>query len=112
MATITVDTKESLDSVLTLIGAAYGVKVGVVGSDGAAAPARATAASARRPRRGGRPARTAAPVRKTTRRRRGAAASSASSADVRAWAREHGHTVSDRGRLPAPILEAYRAARS
>jgi hypothetical protein len=110
MAQITVDTKESLDAVLQLIGAAYGVKVGVVDSD-AAAPARAT--SARRPRRGGRPARTtAAPARTTTRRRRGAAASSASSADVRAWAREHGHTVSDRGRLPAPILEAYRAARS
>lgn len=29
---------------------------------------------------------------------------------VRAWARENGHEVGDRGRIPAAILEAYRAA--
>jgi hypothetical protein len=29
---------------------------------------------------------------------------------VRAWARENGHTVSDRGRVPASVLEAYVAA--
>ncbi|WP_026095530.1 Lsr2 family protein [Microbacterium sp. B19] len=33
-------------------------------------------------------------------------------AAVREWARANGHTVSDRGRIPAPILEAYRAANS
>ena len=27
---------------------------------------------------------------------------------IREWAREHGHTVSDRGRIPRPVLEAYR----
>ncbi|WP_159499806.1 Lsr2 family protein [Microbacterium sp. 18062] len=31
-------------------------------------------------------------------------------ADVRAWARENGHSVSDRGRIPAVVLEAYEAA--
>ncbi len=31
-------------------------------------------------------------------------------AAVRAWARKNGHTVSDRGRVPANILEAYAAA--
>jgi hypothetical protein len=31
-------------------------------------------------------------------------------AAVRAWAREQGLEVSDRGRLPARVLEAYRAA--
>ncbi|WP_460772286.1 histone-like nucleoid-structuring protein Lsr2 [Microbacterium sp. GXF7504] len=29
---------------------------------------------------------------------------------VREWARKNGHTVSDRGRIPASILEAYDAA--
>ncbi|MEW1938714.1 Lsr2 family protein [Dietzia maris] len=29
---------------------------------------------------------------------------------IRAWARENGYTVSDRGRIPADILEAYNAA--
>lgn len=31
-------------------------------------------------------------------------------AAVREWARANGYTVGDRGRIPAPILEAYRAA--
>lgn len=29
---------------------------------------------------------------------------------IRAWARANGYTVSDRGRIPADIMEAYRAA--
>src|SRR4051794_6027373 len=32
-------------------------------------------------------------------------------AAVREWARANGHTVSDRGRIPAAILEAHAAAR-
>src|SRR4051794_13480730 len=33
-----------------------------------------------------------------------------SNADVRAWARSNGHTVSDRGRIPAAVQAAYDAA--
>src|SRR3954468_22266892 len=33
-----------------------------------------------------------------------------STADVRAWARSNGHTVSDRGRIPAAVQAAYDAA--
>jgi hypothetical protein len=40
-----------------------------------------------------------------TRRRRGALDTAA----VREWARAHGHTVSDRGRIPRHILEAFTA---
>ena len=29
---------------------------------------------------------------------------------IREWAREHGHKVSERGRLSSSVLEAYRAA--
>lgn len=29
---------------------------------------------------------------------------------VRAWARDNGHIVSDRGRVPGPVIEAYDAA--
>lgn len=29
---------------------------------------------------------------------------------IRAWARRNGHTVSDRGRIPGTIVEAYHAA--
>ena len=41
-----------------------------------------------------------------TRRRRGGALDTAA---VREWARAHGHTVSDRGRIPRHILEAFTA---
>lgn len=30
---------------------------------------------------------------------------------IRAWARAHGHTVSDRGQIPRRVLDAYDAAR-
>jgi hypothetical protein len=45
------------------------------------------------------------------RRRPGRAASSrAHNADIRAWAKEQGITVSDRGRIPASVAEQYDAA--
>lgn len=31
-------------------------------------------------------------------------------AAVRAWARDHGHTVADRGSIPTPVIDAWRAA--
>lgn len=42
--------------------------------------------------------------------RRGAAKSSIDNTAVREWARAQGHNVSDRGRIPAHIIEAYQAA--
>ncbi len=37
-------------------------------------------------------------------------AGSPSNAELRAWARQNGFTVSDRGRLPASVVTAYRNA--
>ena len=31
-------------------------------------------------------------------------------ASIRAWAKENGYSLSERGRIPAPVLEAYKAA--
>ena len=31
-------------------------------------------------------------------------------AAIRQWAREHGHKISDRGRIPKSVIEAYQAA--
>ena len=39
-----------------------------------------------------------------------AAASRQRSGDIRAWAKEHGLAVSDRGRIPASVVEQYNAA--
>ncbi|MFD1214641.1 histone-like nucleoid-structuring protein Lsr2, partial [Arthrobacter sp. GCM10027362] len=33
-----------------------------------------------------------------------------SASEVRAWAREHGYKVSDRGRVQSEVLSAYRQA--
>jgi len=41
----------------------------------------------------------------------GAALSRSESAKIREWARENGYKVSDRGRIPAEVKEAYDAAR-
>ncbi|HEY5989117.1 MAG TPA: Lsr2 family protein [Streptosporangiaceae bacterium] len=38
------------------------------------------------------------------------AASRQRSGDIRAWAKEHGIAVSDRGRIPASVVERYQAA--
>jgi hypothetical protein len=39
-----------------------------------------------------------------------AAAGRQRSGDIRAWAKEHGLAVSERGRIPASVLEQYHAA--
>ena len=49
---------------------------------------------------------------RTTRRRTSRTAAGAHPATaIRQWARTHGHTVSDRGRLPITVVQAYHAAR-
>jgi nucleoid-associated protein Lsr2 len=45
-----------------------------------------------------------------TRRAPRAASTRQRSGDIRAWAKEHGLAVSDRGRIPASVIEQYQAA--
>jgi len=47
--------------------------------------------------------RAAAPGRRT-------GSSSSNAAEIRVWAAENGHEVSDRGRIPADVVAAYEAA--
>jgi hypothetical protein len=50
-------------------------------------------------------------ARRTQGRRSGRTASSRQrSGDIRAWAKEHGLAVSERGRIPASVVEQYHAA--
>ncbi|MFJ5594750.1 Lsr2 family protein [Streptomyces noursei] len=46
-----------------------------------------------------------------TRKPRKATASGDDTAAIRAWAKENGYQVNDRGRVPADIREAYQKAR-
>lgn len=43
-------------------------------------------------------------------RRGGRSAAGPDAAEIRAWARESGHDVPSRGRIPAEVREAYEAA--
>jgi len=57
----------------------------------------------------GRRAGSAAPaVRSATARKR--ASRNPEVAAIRAWANDNGYTLSERGRIPAPVVEAYNAA--
>lgn len=48
--------------------------------------------------------------RRRTARPGGGSRSSSDAAKIRAWARENGYQVSDRGRVPAEVREAYERA--
>jgi hypothetical protein len=43
-------------------------------------------------------------------RRRAGGGKDNRTAQIRAWARENGHTVNDRGRIPADVVTAYETA--
>src|SRR4051794_6333983 len=42
--------------------------------------------------------------------RRGSARRANDTGDVRSWARENGFSISERGRIPSSVLDAYHAA--
>ena len=103
---VTIDSKDSLESTLRVVGSLYGVDLTVVSAGAPEAQEEAPAAEA--PARRGRKA--AAGKRASGRSRRSAESESATAdlAAVRAWARENGYEVSDRGRVSNAILDAYR----
>ena len=90
---ITIDSKEPLEKVLPVIGAVYGVDLPVPAHPAAAAPKRRT-----------RSTRAKQPAGPRSKR------SEVKTSEVRDWARSNGHQVSDRGRVSADIMDAYRAA--
>jgi hypothetical protein len=119
---LTLDSSEPLEDAVRVLGALYGVTL-VVSShqhdpsepdtNGARKPSNGPKAARRKPAA----ARKARPAASTNARsassKRGSSprsAGSPSNAEVRSWARQHGFTVSDRGRLPASVLAAYRNA--
>jgi hypothetical protein len=124
---VTIDSTEPLDEVLKVLGAMYGVTLAVSDADpgtvpppvadtdtpppssateeGTAPPSSPAAEETPTPRRR-RPSRRRAPREGRTARDR------VDNAEIRSWARENGYTVSDRGRVPATIVAAYREAQA
>ena len=106
---ISIDSNESLEDVLRVVGAAYGVTLAVGSAD---ATAEGTPASARPDLRSSRrsKSRKASPRSSNGRGRSTDGRASVSNAQLRSWARENGYTISDRGRVPVAVVTAYREA--
>lgn len=108
---LTFDSSEPLDRVLEVVGTLYGVKVAAEQAEPAAAlnvpTARSRASQAPGRRAAGK---TAASRRGTSRPPR--SPQKLDQQAIRAWGRENGHPVRDRGRLPAALVAAYQAAAS
>lgn len=111
---LTLDSSETLEEALRVVGALYGVTLTVTSST--AETSAATPKGTARPRRpaAGKPRKRSAGARSSARRprqRSGVAAERASNnADIRAWARATGLAVNNRGKVPAAVITAYRDA--
>jgi hypothetical protein len=93
---LTLDSSEPLEDAMRVLGALYGVKL-VIDTDGQAADRRNDNRSSR--------------IRRTRRRSIPAQrAVRSNNAEIRTWARHHGLSVNDRGRIPATVKAAYRDA--
>jgi hypothetical protein len=110
-----------LDDVLRVVGALYGVQLGLATTDqqdraqsnGASVSKRSATPNNVAPKRV-RTAAKRAPSRPATRNgsvRSTASTPAPSASDLRTWARTHGLQVSDRGRVSAAIVEAFQEAR-
>lgn len=118
---LTLDSSEPLEDAIRVVGSLYGVTLTVsqvLETDARSISSEATAASDSGPetRKSRRPSpkasRTAAAGARAGRSARKSRrdSNSNSNTDIRAWARENGFKVSDRGRVPAAVMTAYRDA--
>ena len=116
---LTIDSDEALEDTLRVVGALYNVNLEVSSNPGTNTRAgqstgngTSTQARPRRASRGSARRRPGKRTRGAQARAATGAAGQVSTAEVRSWAREHGYTVADRGRVPAALLTAYRNAQS
>ncbi len=105
---LTIDSNEPLERVLDVVGSLYGVRL-TVSSEATVAPVAAGSRPRRRAAPKARPARShgkAVPAR-SHRSRPTTSTSAPDSATLRRWAQANGHSVKDRGRIPASVVAAY-----
>jgi hypothetical protein len=115
---LTIDSTEALEDTLRVVGALYNVTLEVSANpagDTRASTKTSSAASvaSTAPSRAPRKARTAQKRKRPATRRARSAANGRGQMDtakVRAWARENGYEIADRGRVPATVLTAYQQA--
>lgn len=97
---VTIDSIDSLSDALRVLGALYDVTLTVSEDEAASEPLTATSPVSTRKVR----------PRKPSKRHAVEPAVGASNVEMRSWALENGMTVSNRGRLPGRVVEAYRDA--
>ena len=108
---ISIDSTESLEEVIRVVGAAYNVTLTV----STTSEASTEAATASTPQEGGGSRVATTKSARAERKRRGRPAqqgAKVSNEVLRSWARENGHTISDRGRIPKAVVAAHRDAQS
>jgi hypothetical protein len=107
---ISIDSNEPLEDVIRVVGAAYDVNLTVAAptevTKGKPAKSDRAGGRSRRPRQGTEATRKGSNGRSKSPKNR----ATVSNAELRSWARENGQTVSDRGRVPAAVIAAYRQA--
>ncbi|MFF3027539.1 MULTISPECIES: Lsr2 family protein [Microbacterium] len=86
----------------SLNGAAYEIDVNAEHAEELRKAFAPYISAGRRAGSSGAPSRAAAPRKRPARNPEVAA--------IRAWANDNGYTLSERGRIPAPVIEAYNAA--
>lgn len=101
---ISIDSSESLEDVIRVVGALYGVTLSAATPEAAGHITHDTSGSRSRARRA---SGTTTPKKAPPKRRAGNSRQRVSNAAVRSWARQNGYTISDRGRIPATVVEAY-----
>jgi hypothetical protein len=103
---LTIDSTEPLDHVLRVVESLYGVQLSATTKSSADKPARSAGAGSAQSRRSGAARKTtASPARSASRN-----AAKTDPAIIRSWARANGHAISDRGRVPAAVLAAYKSS--
>jgi len=111
---VTIDSSESLESAIRVLGAMYDVTLTVAAETATPAPkSRPTgkARSSRASKRSGATKTTTAPAAtKRSPRASKTTAKSVSASELRSWARANGYEVGNYGRVPATVATAYRAA--
>jgi hypothetical protein len=114
---LTIDSAEALEDTLRVVGALYNVTLEVsanpAGGTGSSTSSSATPLASTATSRAPRKARTAQNRKRPTSRRARSTANGRGRVDtaiVRAWARDNGYEIADRGRVPATVLTAYQQA--
>lgn len=98
---VTIDSKESLDEVLSVLSTMFDTRIVTDPTGTAAAPATTT-----------KPAEPVKPVKGSRRPVTPKGKAAVDAAAVRAWARDQGTVVTDRGALSKKLIAAYQAAQA